>query len=75
MKMNGINFCKINCNLRLYTHISRKYPYTVNIYKNFVQAVFERLENKIFMCTNIYFTQLYIYIYTSSELKVLPFVV
>ena len=29
-------------NLSLYTHISRIYPYTVNVYKNFVQARFER---------------------------------
>ena len=43
MKMNKlINFGKINCNLSLYTLTSRIYPYTVNVYKNFVQAMFER---------------------------------
>ena len=30
---NGINFCKINCKLSLNTHISRIYPYKVNVYK------------------------------------------
>ena len=42
MKMNKWYFCKINYNLNLYTHISRIYPYTVNVYKNFVQAMFKR---------------------------------
>ena len=40
--INDNNFCKINCNLSLYSHISGIYPYTVNVYKNFVQAMFER---------------------------------
>ena len=39
IKKNGINFCEINCNQSLYTHISRLHPYTVTIYKNFAQAV------------------------------------
>ena len=34
-------FLYCNCNLNLYKPISRIYPYTVNVYKNFVQAVFE----------------------------------
>ena len=45
----GINFCKINCNLGLYTQISRIYPYTVNVYKNFVQAMFERLKKNSYV--------------------------
>ena len=36
------NFCKNNCNVSLYMHISRIYPYTVNVYKDFVQDMFER---------------------------------
>ena len=39
--INGINFCIINCNLSLYTHICRIYPYTVSVYKKYVQAMFE----------------------------------
>ena len=41
-KKISINVCKINCSLSLYTHINRMYPYTVNVYKNFVQVMFER---------------------------------
>ena len=40
--MNGINFTGINCALSLHTDISRIYHYTANVYKNFVQAIFER---------------------------------
>ena len=40
------NFCKMNCKLSLYTHICRIYIYIVNVYKNFVQAMFERLKKK-----------------------------
>ena len=29
-------------NLSLYTPISRIYPYTVNVYKNFVESMFKR---------------------------------
>ena len=42
MKINGINFYKINCQLSLYTHISRIYPSTVSVYRNFIQAIFEK---------------------------------
>ena len=40
--INDINFCKINCNRSLYTQIRKIYPYIVNVYKDFVQAIFER---------------------------------
>ena len=43
MKMNNsINFSKLNCNLSLYTYINRIYPFTVNVYKNFVHAMFDK---------------------------------
>ena len=37
--INCVNFYKINSNLILYTHISK---YTVNVFKIFIQAMFER---------------------------------
>ena len=63
MKKNDMNFCKINYNLSLYTHIGRIYAYTVNVYKEIVQAMFERLINKnIQMDKNLFHPTIYIYI-------------
>ena len=40
--INGINFCQINCNSSLHTHISRIYTYTVNVDKHFVQSIWKK---------------------------------
>ena len=51
---------------QVYIDIIRIYPYTVNVYKNFVQAIDEK--NKInLVCTNIYFTPLYMSVFCKQS--------
>ena len=61
--INGINFCKINYNLSLYIHISRIYPYSINVYKTFVQTVWKIRNKNFHVYEYLFHPTIYIYIY------------